>query len=68
MNTLAEIESAIERLPAEDLTALREWLAQRELSATYGKWRRRGKGVVKAAGGVDAYLRQVRRNGDDHSS
>lgn len=33
MSTLAEIERAIEQLPAEDFRSLREWISQRDAQA-----------------------------------
>jgi hypothetical protein len=64
MSTLAEIEEAIERLPEEDVSALRAWLSAREARPALAKWREQGTGLVKELGGVDAYLRQVRGETD----
>ena len=64
MSTLAEIESAIAQLPANEVAALRERLDAHEAARSpLAKWQGKGRGVVRQAGGVDAYLRQVR--GDD---
>jgi hypothetical protein len=60
MSTLVEIEQAIERLPENEVSALRAWLSAREARPALAKWREQGTGLVKQMGGVDAYLRQVR--------
>ena len=66
MSTLAEIESAIARLPEDEVAALREWLDAREASRSpLAKWQGHGTGVVQQSGGVDAYLRQMRGDDDD---
>ena len=66
MSTLAEIESAIEQLPANDVAALRKWLDAREAALSpLAKWQGKGTGVVKQLGGVDAFLRNARGDDDD---
>jgi hypothetical protein len=64
MSTLVEIEQAIERLPENEVSALRAWLSAREARPALAKWREQGTGLVKEMGGVDAYLRQVRGESD----
>jgi phosphoserine phosphatase len=66
MSTLAEIESAIEQLPASDVVALRKWLDAREVARSpLAKWQGKGTGVVMQSGGVDAFLRRARGDDDD---
>ena len=60
MSTVLEIEQAIERLSEQDAAELRLWFFAREARPALAKWREQGSGVVKQAGGVDAYLRRVR--------
>lgn len=38
MSTVAEIESAIEKLPPDEVRALRDWIGQRAESATGRMW------------------------------
>ncbi len=66
MSTLAEIESAIAKLPPEEVAALRAWLDT--LGPTHSaleKWRGKGTGLVKELGGVDAFLREARANNSE---
>jgi len=66
MSTLAEIESAIERLPPNEIAALRKWLDNREETASLlAQWHGKGTGVVRQLGGVDAYLQLARGHDDD---
>jgi hypothetical protein len=66
MSTLPEIEFAIEQLPANDVAALRKWLNDREVARLpLAKWQGKGTGVVKQAGGVDAFLQSARGDDDD---
>ena len=65
MSTLVEIEHAIERLPEEEVAALRAWLSARDARPALAKWREQGTGLVRQMGGVDAYLRQVRGENDN---
>jgi hypothetical protein len=66
MSSLAEIESAIEQLPPCDVVALRKWLEAREIGhSPLAKWQGKGTGIVREAGGVDAFLRHARSNDDD---
>ena len=60
MSTVLEIEQAIERLPEREAAELRSWFLAREARPALAKWREHGSGVVRQAGGVDAYLCQVR--------
>lgn len=64
-STLVEIEKAIEQLPPEELDELRTWLAGQQGRTPLAKWNGHGTGVVKQAGGVDAYLRSIRKSDDD---